>query len=220
MIVRSFGEGMILSYVQVMSVWGVRTWRVQDRRARDAIGVGAFNLIRTAAYQKIGGFDAFPMEIGEDMTLGRRVKQAGLRQRVAVAPGMVSLHWAAGLVGIVRGMTKNIFAVFGFRWWLLLAAASGLRLMSVAPVAFLAVPGARIPAVLALAPVAGFYVLSSRTSGISLGYAALFPVAGAVVIYSMLRSTGVTLARGGVTWRGTFYPLAELRRRVRRPGGG
>jgi hypothetical protein len=39
-----------------------------------------------------------------------------------------------------------------------------------------------------------------------------FPLAIALVLYAMLRSMIVTLARGGVAWRGTFYPLRELRR--------
>jgi hypothetical protein len=33
-----------------------------------------------------------------------------------------------------------------------------------------------------------------------------------VIIYMLLRSMFVTLARRGVVWRGTFYPLAELRK--------
>ena len=77
------GEAMVLSYLQVMGLWAVRPWRVADARAkRDAIGVGAFNLVRAAAYQQVGGFDAAPMEILEDLYLGRRIKRAGLRQRV------------------------------------------------------------------------------------------------------------------------------------------
>jgi glycosyltransferase involved in cell wall biosynthesis len=213
--VKSRGEGMLLGYLQAMSFWAIRPWRVADpKAARDAIGVGAFNLIRVPAYQQIGGFDAFPMEIVEDMMLGRRVKRAGLRQRVANAPGMVSVHWAPGMLGIVNGLTKNIFASFGFRWWLLLAAAAGLALGCIAPVVFLALPGTAIPAVLTLAAVVGIYTLSSWTSGISPGYSALLPVAAALVIYAMLRSMAVTLASGGVTWRGTFYPLAELRQRT------
>jgi hypothetical protein len=32
----------------------------------------------------------------------------------------------------------------------------------------------------------------------------------------MLWSMAVTLVRGGVNWRGTFYDLAELRRQARR----
>jgi glycosyltransferase involved in cell wall biosynthesis len=213
-VVRSHGEGMLLGYLQVMSYWGVRTWRVRDPRSRDSLGVGAFNLIRVSAYRRIGGFDAMPMEIVEDLELGRRVKHAGLGQGVATAPGMVNVHWAAGWIGIVRGMTKNIFAVFGFRTWLLLAASVGLALMSIAPAVLLALPGARLPAALALAAVLGLSALSSRTSRIPLAYAVLFPLAGALVFYSMLRSMAVTLLHGGVTWRGTFYPLDDLRKRT------
>jgi hypothetical protein len=49
-------------------------------------------------------------------------------------------------------------------------------------------------------------------TGISSGYVLLFPVAVCLIVYSMLRSMVLTLARGGVVWRGTFYPLPELRR--------
>jgi hypothetical protein len=41
-----------------------------------------------------------------------------------------------------------------------------------------------------------------------------FPASVVLFLYSMLRSMVVTLRAGGVTWRGTFYPLAELRRNV------
>ena len=212
-VAKSRGEGMLLAYLQVISLWAVRPWRVADAKAkRDAVGVGAFNLVRSAVYQQLGGFDAAPMAILEDLTLGRRVKNAGLRQRVATAPGMVSVHWAAGMFGIVKGMGKNIFAVFGFRPALLLGAAAMMALSCIAPIAFLAIDGTRFPAVVALVSVAGLYILWSRSSRLSSGYAALFPVAAAVVIYAMVRSMLLTLGKGGVTWRGTFYPLAELRR--------
>ena len=38
-----------------------------------------------------------------------------------------------------------------------------------------------------------------------------FPAAALVFVYAMVRSTVLTLMRGGVVWRGTFYPLRELR---------
>ena len=50
-----------------------------------------------------------------------------------------------------------------------------------------------------------------RTNGISPLYAVTFPIAATLVLYSMVRSMVVTLRRGGVDWRGTFYSLAELR---------
>ena len=210
---KTVGEALLLAYLQVIGMWAVRPWRVADPGAiRDAIGVGAFNLVRSTAYQRLGGFDAMPMEILEDLTLGRRVKRAGLRQRMAIAPGMISLHWAAGLRGIVSGLTKNAFAAFGFNAPLLLCAAAGMIALCLAPVAFLAVAGTRLPAAIALASVAGLYALTRRSTRISPVYAALFPVGAAVAVYAMLRSMRITLRDGGVTWRGTFYPLAELRR--------
>ena len=211
-VAKSLGESIFLAYIQMMSFWAVRTWRVADPKSmRDAIGVGAFNLVRTAAYKQLGGFDAAPMEILEDLTFGRRVKHAGLRQRVTVAPGMISVHWAAGVLGLVNGLTKNVFAVFRFRPALLVAAALAIAVSCLAPIGFLAIAGTHLPAIITLASVAGLYTLSSRSSTLSPLYAVFFPVGAVLVVYSMLRSMLITVRDGGVTWRGTFYPLAELR---------
>jgi len=214
-IVKTRGEGMILSFLQVMSFWAVRLWRVADPKSRrDALGVGAFNLLRTSAYLELGGFDAMPMEVLEDLTLGRRVKEAGLRQGVAIAPGAVTVHWAAGLFGIVNGMTKNLFALFKFRPVFLLGAAMWFAILCLGPVALLFVPGTRLAAVLALLGIAGLYTRANRLSRISPMSAAAFPLSAAIFVYSLLRSMMVTLKNGGVEWRGTFYPLRELRKRT------
>jgi len=211
-LIKSAGEGMLLGYLGVMGLWATRPWKVADPKAvRDSIGIGAFNLLRTEVYEKLGGFEALRMEILEDLTLARKVKLAGLRQRVAVAPGMVSLHWAAGAAGIVKGMTKNLFAVFRFRMEMVLAATLGLAILCLGPVFFLFCLRTRLPAMIALASIAAIYMASTRHSKISPWYAVLFPAGAALFLYSLLRSAWITLREGGVTWRGTFYPLAELR---------
>jgi hypothetical protein len=56
-----------------------------------------------------------------------------------------------------------------------------------------------------------------RTAGrhynrLSPAWVLTLPVSLTLVLYAMLRSMVVTTARGGVVWRGTFYPLRELRR--------
>ena len=212
--IKTYGEGMLLGFLQVVGLWITRPWRADDPRARrDFIGIGAFCLLRTAAYQQLGGFESIRMEILEDLNLARRVKLLGLRQRVATAPGLVRLHWAAGAMGVVRVMTKNLFAVFRFHISLLLAACAGLALFYLAPVAFLILPQTHIAAIVTLAAIVWLYRLTGRLSGISAWYAVLFPFSAALFIYSLLRSTMITLRQGGVTWRGTFYPLAELRQR-------
>jgi hypothetical protein len=43
-------------------------------------------------------------------------------------------------------------------------------------------------------------------------YAVFFPIAAILFLYSILRSTLTTLKNRGVTWRGTFYSLTELRK--------
>lgn len=212
---RSVGESAVLSFLQAMSLWALRPWRVSDPAAkRDAIGVGAFNLVRATAYRQIGGFEFAPMEILEDLYLGRRIKWAGLRQAVATGPGLVEIHWAAGARGIIRGMTKNIFAVFRFRPLPLVAAAGWVLLFAVGPVLCLAFSSTRLAGGVALAAIFGIYVLSARTSRISPMYALFMPLAAPAVVYAMLRSMAVTLWNGGVVWRGTFYGLEELRREM------
>jgi hypothetical protein len=42
--------------------------------------------------------------------------------------------------------------------------------------------------------------------------AALFPLCGLLLAGVVLASTSVALWRGGIVWRGTFYPLSALRR--------
>jgi glycosyltransferase involved in cell wall biosynthesis len=216
-IAKTWREAAILSFLQVFSLWAVRPWRVPDPRAkRDAMGIGAFNLIRVAAYRQIGGFEAAPMEVLEDLFLGRRIKWASLKQGVAVAPGMVRVHWAAGARGLVYGMTKNTFAVFRFNPMLLLVAALGIVLDTVGPAVFLAFPVTRIAGAVSLAAVFGTYTISGRATRISPVYALCFPFAGAAIVYAMLRSMFVTVRNRGVLWRGTFYSIEELRRGMAR----
>ena len=214
-IIKTIGEGTLLGYLGVMGLWATRPWKASDPKSiRDSIGIGAFNLLRTAAYQQLGGFDALRMEILEDLTLARRVKLANLRQRVAIAPGMVSLHWAPGALGVVNGMTKNLFAVFRFHLSFLLLSALWLTFFCLAPFVFLVFPETRFPATLTVFSIAALYLLSNRHSKVSSWYAVLFPLGAALFLYSLLRSAFITLVKGGITWRGTFYSLVELRRKI------
>jgi len=43
-------------------------------------------------------------------------------------------------------------------------------------------------------------------------YCLTLPLGAALLTYMLLRSTLITLRQGGITWRGTFYSLDELRR--------
>ena len=51
----------------------------------------------------------------------------------------------------------------------------------------------------------------ARRLGWSWPCAIYMPFMFPVFLYALLNSTFVTLSRGGVRWRDTFHPLAELR---------
>jgi GT2 family glycosyltransferase len=211
--VKTFGEGVLLGYLGVMGLWATRPWKAADPKAkRDFMGIGAFNLLRTTAYEELGGFESLRMEILEDLVLARKVKLTGLRQGVAIAPGMVSLHWAAGAIGVVKVMTKNLFAIFRFHLELVALVCVVLAILCLGPVVFFLVPSTRFAATFALTSIVALYIVSARHSKISPAYALFFPAGVVLFLFSLLRSVWITLRDGGVTWRGTFYPLAELRR--------
>ena len=213
-IIRRWDEAALLAFFQIFGLWAARPWRIADPSARDAIGIGAFNLIRRDAYQQIGGFEALQMEIVEDLGLGRRVKQARLRQRIAFGRGLVNIHWAAGVPGLIHVMTKNIFSVFRYNIALLLFGCLWIAAFCIFPFVGIFYLPLAIPSVLVVLCLALYYRLIGRASGLSAWNVLFAPFAGALFIYALLRSMFTTLRQGGVVWRGTFYPLTELRRSV------
>jgi glycosyltransferase involved in cell wall biosynthesis len=212
-IIHRWDEAALLGFFQIFSLWVARPWRISDPKAkREAIGIGAFNLLRREAYQQIGGFESLRMEIIEDIGLGRRIKHAGLAQRICYGRGLVSLHWASGVGGLVAVMTKNLFSAFRFHLWLAMIGCLWLFIFCVAPAIGLFFAPTRIPAILTFAAVAYAYRLLSRNSNISAWNALFFPFSALVFTFALLRSMLITFKQGGVIWRGTFYPLAELRK--------
>ncbi len=211
--VKSRGEGIVLGFFQIMGMWAAQLWKVDDAESRrDAIGVGAFNLVRRSAMEEIGGWLPQRMAVVEDITLGRRMKAAGMRQRVAFAPGLVLVHWAKGAGGLLRGMTKNLFSSFGFNPLLVLVACLWILIVCLLPIAGLGWPPAIFPALITMVCIGAMYRAMGDISWIDARYGWLYPLGAVGMIFAMLRSMVVVLWQGGVTWRGTKYSIADLRR--------
>ncbi len=213
LILKRWDEAAVLGFVQVAGLWAARPWKVADPNAkRDAIGIGAFNLLRRSAYQQVGGFEALRMEVVEDLGMARRIKKAGLAQRFVFGRALVRLHWAAGAAGLAGVLTKNIFSAFRFYISLVFIACGWVFAFCVLPYFGFGLAGYRLPALLVLISTTLMYRAMGRHSGISAWNTLLMPFGAAVLIYAMLRSMATTLRQGGVLWRGTFYSLDELRK--------
>jgi glycosyltransferase involved in cell wall biosynthesis len=219
-LLRSWGERMLIAFLQVLSIWALRPWRVPDPGARrDSIGVGAFNMIRREAYDVLGGWEALRMEVLEDLALGRRVKAHGFAQRLALGLDLVGVRWARGAFGVVENLTKNLFALFHFRPELLLGFVSGLAIFTLFPLAAcLAGPTLWWPTGLMLIALFLAYQQMGRYQHFSAAQILLYPAAAVLLLYALLRSMCLALWRGGVSWRGTFYSLRELRQQSKNPG--
>jgi len=216
LVLRGWAEKMLIAFFQSVSALASRPWKIADPKAkRDYIGVGAFNMVRRPVYEALDGFTALRMEVLEDMRFGYRVKQAGYAQRVAFGKNLLRIRWADSAWGILDNLTKNLFAVFRFRVGLLLAALVGMSVLCLTPFVALAIPGAaRWAGVAALSALLLMNLRYWKQTRISPLYLALFPVATVLFMLTLFRSMLLVIWRGGVLWRGTLYPLQELRKQA------
>ena len=214
MIMKRPGEKMMIAFFHVLFVFGHRPWKVADPQARDHMGVGAFNLVRRRVYDAVGTYRALRMEVVDDMKLGKVIKNAGFAQRNVFGEDLISLHWAKGAFGIVDNLTKNFFAVLSFQWPRTVACIVGLGFLNLGPFLgiWLAHGWARVPYAIALASLFAIYYGMSLRPAISPYYFFLHPVSTSLFMYTLLLSMVHTLSNDGIVWRGTKYPLEELRK--------
>lgn len=211
---RGFGEITAITYFGLGFVFGNEPWQAANPRSGRYVGVGAFQLVRRAAYDASGGHDRLRMDVIEDMKLGKIIKQAGFRSGVAVAQDMVRVRWQNGLREVIRGVTKNMFAACHYNVFIALCAMALSLLMSVSP--FLGVAWAtgwgRVFAGVAAATAILIHTAMIWPTEVSPLYGLTHPLGALLFCWMLARSAIATLWRGGVVWRGTLYPLDELRK--------
>jgi hypothetical protein len=209
-----FWEKTATTYFGVGFAFGVEPWRVHDPRSRRYMGAGYFQLLRRSAYETIGTHRRLAMEVVDDMKLGKLVKLGGFRSGVAIAEDHIRLRWNEGLGEMIRGVTKNLFAVGGYSVLRAVGSVLAIIVISVLPFVALAVARglAQLFAGVAAATAVAMHSWAARSNRVSVLYGLTHPLGALIFCYMLLRSMVVTLWRGGVVWRDTFYPLEGLRR--------
>lgn len=211
-VLKRWGEGLVLSFLQLIALWVVRPWRVADPRARwSAVGFGALNLIRRDAWEELGGFAPQRMSVPDALTLGRRVRAAGMRQWLAIAPGMVLQHWAEGGLGVVRAASRYLYPAVNFRLGMLVALGLLVGLFFLAPLAGLAWWQTLLPCLLTIGCIAVTYREAGEITGIPPRWGWAYPWAAVLFFWIMLRGVLLAAWRRGLVWRGTHYDIGELR---------
>jgi Glycosyl transferase family 2 len=211
-----FWEKVLISFFGMSFNLATQAHQVSNPNSRAYVGVGAFQMVKRTAYEACGTHRRLALEVIDDVKLGKMIKLGGFRSGVAVAQDAVSVRWHAGLGNLVRGVEKNFFAAARFQVSTVSLQVAGLLAFNVAPLlgVLLGHGWVRMLAAVALVASILFLMAVDAVMRISPLYAFTLPLAALVFTYMLLRSTAVTLKQGGIYWRGTFYPLKELRRGI------
>jgi glycosyltransferase involved in cell wall biosynthesis len=194
---------------------GTRAMDVGKPGSKAYAGVGAFNLVRRAAFDRTPGFEWLRLEVLDDVGLGLMLHNAGAKGAFAIGFEHVQIDWYPSLAAMARGLEKNMYGAFcRYRLPRLIAMVVALAVFVPGPiVALFAQPRPWIPllggvTIAFLAANAVILAVRTQRSAFRFFFA---PIGGVILALLVVRSAWRCLSDGGVTWRGTLYPLKALR---------
>jgi cellulose synthase/poly-beta-1,6-N-acetylglucosamine synthase-like glycosyltransferase len=212
---HSFFQEVVIQAFGILFLLFTRAPRVNSDNSQAFVGSGAFNLVRRAALERTPGFEWLRMEVIDDVGLGLMLKQSGAKSRFAVSREKVSIAWYPTLGVMITGLEKNLFgALASYRVAKMVLIALTLLACAFGPTValfFMEFPLVFFSGVVAyLSLVAGGAIGKLRFTQ-RLIPSLFFQIGLLLLTFMLLRSGFYAWLRGGVTWRGTWYSLEELR---------
>jgi len=199
-----------------VALWGA--YLANDPKSKRGVGIGAFNLVRRSAYERIGTMRALSLRPDDDIRLGRRLRGFGFRQRVLNGNELLSVEWYSSLGGAISGLEKSMYSSLEYRLVDAVALVLYLLATMVWPFVGVLLLGGIDRVLLAIVVASLFAALletyrqsmSARLSPGALVVALLLPLSAACFGWAIVRSVYLAETRG-VRWRGTIYSLSLLR---------
>ncbi|NLI98763.1 glycosyltransferase [bacterium] len=174
-----------------------------------SISVGQFMLFSRKALEAVGGFESVKHCVLDDVELGRRIKQFGLKWRMLDAVNMVNCRMYSNLEEVAEGFSKNLYATFRKKILIYLPVWMWLSLVFIFPFVLLGLvfAGGKIPAtnvLLALITVLFSFLVWSITHlrfRYPLYLTFLYPVSVFLWVIMAIRSMLMTIT-GQNIWKG------------------
>jgi len=189
-------------------------WKARERKSGCYVGVGAFNLVRSGVLRGLGGFSRLRMRPDDDVMLGRLIKRNGFHQEFLYGDDLLTVPWYPSISATVQGLMKNAFSGLNYDPKIIIGSTLTMALLLVFPFAaiFFVPPPAHwlylaVVAIL-LAQMAIIAIRARKPIWVVLA----FPLTVLFLIYIEWRAMLTTYWQDGVVWRGTHYPLSELRK--------
>jgi len=202
-----------VSFMAIFALFS-RPWKAKDPRSRYHIGIGAFNMVRTEVYRHVGGHETIRLRPDDDIKLGKIIKKSAFRQGVAYAPEFLAVEWYASITEVIKGLEKNTFSGTDYSILMVVMGASSQIICSVWPFAALfltsGVTWGLNLAIILLSLI--LYSDCARFHHSRIWYAIGYPLANTLFAVIVIRTMVLNLVQGGISWRGTFYSLKELKK--------
>ena len=216
LITNGYCERVLVSSFAFLFSVGCQLWLISSRLRWFYVGVGAFNLVRRDVYQAIEGHRRLKFDVLDDVKLGKCIKQSGYRQCLLTAADQLWVRWQQSAWGVIRGLEKNAFAAVDYQIWKSVLASLLICMLAIVPfVCPLLLTGPQAQGFLATALVLSLsYGVHSHVCGSGWSVAPALVGGGLGMLIALWRSAWITLRRGGVTWRDTFYPIRDLKANI------
>ncbi|MEO3406644.1 glycosyltransferase family 2 protein [Mucilaginibacter sp. CAU 1740] len=208
---RSAILNSVFATLSIMLMIDMKPWEAKNPRSKASSGIGAFNLVRRSAYEKMGTHERIKLSPVDDLQLGRIIKKEGMRQDVLAAHGYVSLEWYKNLRELTKGIQKNSFAVANYSAALALYNVMSMLISVALPMPLMFIFGTTTIRIMAGIMLLLHIFYMTIVPPNKWWYAFMIPFSAAFLAWNYLKASVITLVQGGIYWRDSFYSLKELK---------
>lgn len=206
-------QGFTLMFVLVFAMIK-RPWKACDPKSKASVGVGGFGLFKTSVLRELGGMERIALRPDDDLMLGKLVKSSGYSQLFAFSAHEIFVPWYASVKELIVGLEKNTFAVVNYNPFLALFGVAVMFVFYLYPwicIPLVPMGWVWLPLAVSLLPYLILLLIAIK-SGYRWSSAFALPLVTILMCYIHLRSMFLVYLRGGIRWRDTLYPLADLKR--------
>lgn len=191
-------------------------WKAKNPKSRKHIGLGAFNLVRSDVYKKIGGHEKIKLRPDDDMKLGKLIKSNGYKQETLFGKDLIEVNWYSSLKETFNGLLKNSYSGVDYNFITFIFSVTGLIFFCLFPfVSVFFCSGYALFANLAIIlMIALRYLIISKPHNINAWYFISFPFATLLFLIIYCRSVFYTIIKGKITWKDTSYSLKDLKSNI------
>jgi glycosyltransferase involved in cell wall biosynthesis len=196
----------------------LKPWKAKDPNSKRYMGVGAFNLVKSAVYKAIDGHKTIAMHPIDDVMIGKVIKHSGFSQDCLLGHNFIQAEWYFTVRELINGLMKNTFAFYNYKMTHVLFGVFIVVITNILPLlAFLFTSG-MAQALFGAAVMVRIlsFARGFSMTGINPWYSVWALVTPYVYIYIALKAAITTTINKGIIWRGTYYSLDELKANLQR----